>query len=297
LAAAVQGLERRLYRAPAAPADARPANRWPALVPQIVSIVVFALLLEFAVLGTLSVRGHVPRLPPDIVRAARDLHLPFAVLRSTNSWLITLTTLGYFGLASLLFWRRSSSGMARFTASVLFLFGGGLFNTGARYYAGLVHDLTALRAVFHLAQVVGVSALLALLYLFPNGRLAPAWTRPAAVAWAVFALAWLLLPLAEYLTLTVIAAFFVSGLLAQLQRYRAALPEEQRQLRWPLAGFAVAIFGFGLVSLGVLLAPGLRLPNAEGLGVAAAFGIYMLPWLFIPATIGYAARRHRLWAT
>jgi hypothetical protein len=186
--------------------------------------------------------------------------------------------------------------MARLTASFLFLFGAGLFNTGARYYAGVVHDLDALRVAFRLLQVLGFSALLALLYLFPNGRLAPGWTRPLALAWAAFALVWLLAPLSQPFVLAITAVFLVSGLLAQVQRYRAAAPEDRLSLRWPLAGFTVAIAGFALVTVGALLAPGLKLLHAEGLGVISAFGLYMLPWLFVPTTISHAVRRHRLWA-
>jgi hypothetical protein len=296
LAVVVERLEQRFYRPQAAAVETRPPIHWAGIALQLGSVALFALFLELGVLGALSVTNQVHRIPPAIVRAARDANLPFAFLRDSNNWLITLTALGYFGLASVLFWQRPRPLMARFTASMLFLFGAGLFNTGARYYAAVVSDLSALRAAFHFFQVLGFSALLALLYLFPNGRLAPAWARPLALAWLAFALAWLLLPLPEPLTLAVIVSFFLSGLWAQVQRYRAAAPEDRLSLRWPLAGFTVAIAGFGLVALGSLLSPGLKLPNAEGLGVISAFGLYMLPWLFVPTTISHAVRRHRLWA-
>lgn len=295
VALVVQRLERRLHGRAAA--EARPAFQWPTLARQILAILVFALLLELGVLGAISISNHIQSIPTGILRAGRAVSLPYTFLRDGNQWLINLTTLGYFGLASLLFWGRRRSPMARFTALALFAFGAGLFNTGASYYAGLFTDLAPVRAAFHALQVLGVSALLALLYLFPHGRLAAAWARPLALAWPAFALLWLLAPLPDPLTFTVIVAFFVSGVVAQVQRYRAAAPAERPQLRWPLVGFAVAILGFSLVALAVLIVPGLKLPRVEGLSVTATFGLYMLPWLFIPTTIGYAMRRHRLWAT
>jgi hypothetical protein len=293
VAGAALFVESRLHRT-AAP---RPAIRLPAVVTQTLAVVVFALLLQLGVLGALSISNHIQPIPPGIVLAAREAKLPFVVLRNANNWLVTLTTLGYFGLAGVLFWARQRSFMARLTAVVLLLFSAGLFNTGARYFDHLVTDLTPVQASLHGLQVLGVSALLALLYVFPHGRLATAWARPVAVAWLAFASLWLLVPLYESLTLSVVAGFFVSGLFAQIQRYRAAPADERRQQRWPVVGFAVAILGFSLVALAVLVAPGLKLSRVDGLGVIAAFGLYMLPWLFIPMTIAYAMRRHRLWAT
>lgn len=297
VALAARYLERRFMQLPAPSAAPRPAPRWPVLVTEVSAVVVFALCLEVAVLGVLSITNHISPIPPAIVRAARDASLPYAVIRDGNNWLISLAVLGYFGLASVLFWGRGRSAMARFTAIVLFLFGGAVFNTGTRYYASLVSDLAPVQAAIHGLQLVGVSALLALLYVFPSGRVTPNWTRPLAVAWLAFGGVWLIAPWPEPLTLIAIVGFFVSGLAAQIQRYRAAPAGERLQLRWPLAGFTVAILGFSLVALAVLIAPDLRLSRVDGLGGLAAFGLYMLPWLFIPTTVAYAMRRHRLWTT
>lgn len=266
------------------------------VVSQVLSLIQFAALLELAVLGTTSILNPMPRIPPGIVRALYDIGFPFVTARDANIWLINLTTLGYFGLASLIFWSRSRRPMARFTGLALFLFGGALFNTGAAYYIQFI-DPALLRPYFNLIQVLGVTALLALLYLFPNGRLATAWTWPLAFVWLVFTALWLMRPLPEPFIFAVIIAFFCSGLLAQMQRYRTAAPEERLQLRWPLIGFSIAIIGFSLVALAVLNVPDLKLPKVDGLAVTATFGLYMLPWLLIPVTIGWAMRRHQLWAT
>lgn len=290
-------LERRFMQLPAPSAAPRPAPRWPAIAAEAGAVVVFALCLEVAVLGVLSISNHITPIPPAVVRAARGVSLPYTILRDGNNWLVNLTVLVYFGLASVLFWGRGRSAMARLTSIVLFLFGGAVFNTGTRYYASLVSDIAPVRAAIHSLQVLGVSAFLALLYLFPTGRPAPRWTRPLAMAWLAFAGVWLIAPWPEPLTLIAIVGFFVSGLAAQIQRYRAAPAGERLQLRWPLAGFTVAILGFSLVALAVLIAPDLRLSRVDGLGSLASFGLYMLPWLFIPTTVAYAMRRHRLWAT
>jgi hypothetical protein len=61
-------------------------------------------------------------------------------------------------------------------------------------------------------------------------------------------------------------------------------------------GFAIAIVGFSCVALAILVAPDLKLPKVDGLAVTATFGLYMLPWLFIPLTISWAMHKHKLWA-
>jgi hypothetical protein len=67
---------------------------------------VFALLLELGVLGALSISHQLQPIPLGILRVARATNLPFFTLRDANDWLINLTTLGYFGLASSLSERR-----------------------------------------------------------------------------------------------------------------------------------------------------------------------------------------------
>jgi len=292
----IQRLERNLLPASVHSQKSPDTPRLLSVISQIINLILFAFVLELAVLGTTSILNHMPRIPLAIVRTVvHDSGVPFALLRDVNIWLITITALGYFGLASLIFWSRSRRPMARFTGLALFLFGGALFNTGAVYYIKLAEP-ALLRPYFNLAQVVGVTALLALLHLFPNGRIATGWTRPLALAWLAFAALCLSMPLPEPFTFTSIITFFGSGLLAQLQRYHTADSDERRQLRWPLIGFTVALVSFSLVALAVLIVPDLKLPKVEGLAVAATFGFYMLPWLFIPITIGWAMRRHRLWA-
>jgi len=272
-----------------------PTLAWSAVLSQVFYLVLFAAALELAILGTLSILNHLPRIPPLFVQIAWQIGLPFTTMRDVNLWLVNLTTLGYFGLASFIFWHRAPLPLPRLTGLALFLFGGALFNTGAAYYQPLIEP-EILRPIFNIGQVLGVTALLALLYFFPNGRPASAWALPLSLAWLAFALAWSLLPLSESLILSVISAFFATGLLAQLQRYHLAPLPQRLQLRAPLLGFAIAILGFSCIALAILIAPDLKLPQVDGLAVTATFGLYMLPWLFIPLSISWAVRKHKLWA-
>ncbi len=292
----VQRLEKNLSRTPTPAPQPRPTLVWSAILGQVFNLILFAVVLELAVLGTLSILNHLPRIPPLYVQVAWQVGLPFTALRDVNLWLINLTTMGYFGLASFIFWQRTPLHLPRLTGLALFLFGGALFNTGAAYYQQLIAPET-LRPIFNLGQVLGVTALLALLYFFPTGRPASTWTLLLALVWLAFVIAWSLMPLSEPFILSVISAFFATGLLTQLHRYRLAPPPQRLQLRAPLIGFVIAIAGFSCVALAILIAPDLKLPQVDGLAVTATFGLYMLPWLFIPLSISWAMRRHRLWAS
>lgn len=283
-----------------ASAEALPATGVPSALSQVLWFVVFVVLLELAVLGVTSILNHSPRIPPAIVRTLSDIGLPFSLYRDANIWLINLIALAYFGLSGLIFWQHNRSPMTRFTAITLLLFGSALFNTGAGYYASLIHDVRILQSLFGVLQAVGATCLLILLYVFPNGRFAIKWTRPLAALWLLWAVVWAatnaLWP--EAVTLTIPTLFLLSGVAAQIQRYRRlATAEERGQTRWAVMGFAGAIAGFTIVAAMLLLIPGLRLPRVTGLSMPATFSLYMLPWLFIPLTIGWAMRRHRLWAT
>jgi hypothetical protein len=266
---------------------------------QIVWLIIFACLLELAVLGILSIVNHLPRIPIGIVRQLQTAHIPFAIARDLNALLITLIAITYFGLATLIFWSRNRSLMARFTAITLLLFGGAVFNTGANYYASLTHDTALVEIIFRLLQVVASTCLLALLYGFPNGRFVFRWTQVLFAIWLAWAIAWVIssIILPEAVTITIAGLFFISGIAAQMQRYRyLATPEQRQQSRSIVVGFVVAVIGFAIVAVALLILPDLRIAKVTGLSITATFSLYLLPWLLVPLTIGWSMLRHKLWA-
>ncbi len=114
---------------------------------------------------------------------------------------------------------------------------------------------------------VTLGGALLLLYAFPDGRFVPAWSKGLAVTWVVLLLVWLLVPQAPFNplngptwratplpSLLIGIAWFGSGLLAQVYRYRRVSGVvERQQLKWTVLGLAGAVAGgvlyYGLLAL------------------------------------------------
>jgi hypothetical protein len=171
----------------------------------------------------------------------------------------------------------------------------------------LVEANPAWQATFNTIRSLGLTALLYLVFIFPNGELSPRWTRPVAllvVAWGLLVpftplkypgLPWMLMFLG-WLTL---------GTVAQAYRYaRMYGPVERQQTKLVVFGFGVAVVGLtiGLI-LPPLLVPGLANPT-DTPAQSQADIVYRLFWFplfalgsiaIIPFTFAIAVLRHRLW--
>lgn len=128
-------------------------------------------------------------------------------------------------------------------------------------------DSALLRWLVLSLGAVTLGGALLLLYAFPDGRFVPAWSKWPAVAWGILMLVWLLVPQAPFNplngptwratplpSLLIGVAWFGSGLLAQVHRYRrVAGVVERQQLKWTVLGLAAAVVGgvlyYGLLAL------------------------------------------------
>jgi hypothetical protein len=206
----------------------------------------------------------------------------------------TTFTLVCFGVAAVIFFRRSDERMALFTSYVLLLFGG----AGA---AGTMHAVAEAHPVFwfpttlldYLSQVCfGI-----FFYLFPDGKFVPRWTRWLAAASALYWVPATFLPgsFSELSFSVVFFAFLGSLVVAQVYRYRRVSTQEQRQqTKWVVFGFTVALVGFTAILLLASLVPTVRDTGPVGLMV---FGTLVYGFLLlIPLSIGVAILRSRLYA-
>ena len=208
-----------------------------------------------------------------------------------------LLALACFVVAAVIFWRRSNEPMALFVAMLLVMLGA--------TFSGSIGALGELAPIWKwLGGVLNASSfafVFLFFYLFPDGRFVPRWTR------------WLVLPILAYAVPTalfpnspaspenwaalpytvLLASLLVSGVFAQVYRYRKVSSQTQRQqTKWVVFGFASALAGYlGVISLQIVfpaLEPGTL---ADLLGIAAALCFMLL----IPSSVALAVLRNRLY--
>ena len=207
---------------------------------------------------------------------------------------------GFCLIAAVLATRGARDRLARTGAVTLVAFG---MNFTSGQYA-LVAAQPGWRWPVTLLGFLGSAGLLTFFYLFPDGRFAPRWTRPAAAAWvALCALGFFTpddfplnqTPDGDSLFPFAALGFVSSVVAAQVWRYRrATTPAGRQQIKWVASGFAGA---FAAVFAGV--APGaFGLLRGEGGALVAPLleiSAFYAGLLLLPLAIGVAVLRYRLW--
>ena len=203
---------------------------------------------------------------------------------------------GFLIPALIIFARKSDDWLGIFVSAVLVLIG--VANTGA-FAALLWFDGTSNPEAFlvYMVSFLYKIATLLLLYVFPNGRFVPRWTRILVVvgaAWAVL-YSWLW-PYA--LTRIVDVSLYATGLYAQIYRYRrVSSAQERQQTKWLVFGIVVAFLGVYAQELPLSLYPTLQDPTtAAGIQyqlVGRLFSAVAL--LTLAATFSIAILRYRLY--
>ena len=207
----------------------------------------------------------------------------------------------YAAIAALVFWRRPDDRVAVFVSLALLAFGTATFPDTTSV---LAEQAPLLRAPVAFFNSLGAVAFGLFLYVFPDGRFVPRWTRWVALVWIVWQLPRHWFPeLAESATsgwstglaLGVWSVALGTAVYAQAHRYRRVSDAAQRrQVRWVVLGISGALGGFLGTTLALaLLVPAPNSPGALLAHLAANVTIYASV-LLIPASIGVAIGRDRL---
>jgi hypothetical protein len=198
-----------------------------------------------------------------------------------------------FAIGATIFWRRSDDRMVLLVSLMLITFGAGLTVP----YPLL--DLPLLwKASAEVVSFIGVTLLALFLYLFPDGRFVPRWTRWLAAAWIGF-----MVPVTfffdstlgllghPFLLLALLGVGFLgTPLIVQVYRYlRASDPAQRQQTKWVVFGIAAALGGGNVLFLLDLIVPSGVLASLIG---NTAFFLLML---LIPISIAVAVLHHRLY--
>lgn len=160
-----------------------------------------------------------------------------------------LVVLAHIGIAMIILWRRPDDWMALFVAFTLVINGGSLPIATAVASADLNPFWVFLeRGVLYLSLISSV----VLLYVFPDGRFVPSWTRLLAVAWAIISLLAMFFPdsavsPSSWPTIVKLPLLLAwSGIGASVQIYRflnVSGPVQRQQTKWALLGLVAAVVG------------------------------------------------------
>jgi signal transduction histidine kinase len=295
-------------------ADTRLRGRW-LLLARAVWLVVAALAVglfaagiptQFAQLQVVCPAGGncppldgVGQLLPAGRPALHDLGLSVSFFAAYAVALDVVLAAVYSAVAALIFWHKSADRMALFVALALLTFATATF-TDTMYVLVAAHP--AWWTLVAVLNFIGLASFGLFLYLFPDGRFVPRWTRWVALAW----IAWLVpkywIPAwpglnswTLWLDTVVWLGAFGTIVYAQVYRYRRISNMVQRQqTKWVIFGITAGLAGF----LGIGIALDLIAPTPISAGVLATFmvgfAIMYLAMLVIPLAIGVAMLRHHL---
>jgi signal transduction histidine kinase len=203
-------------------------------------------------------------------------------------------------VAALIFWRKSSDRVALFISLALLLFGTA---TEPSAPAAVTITQPVWRIPVNLLHFLGSACFSLLLYLFPDGRFVPRWTRWVALIWIVWLLprywfqdwpppgTWLVWP-----GLIVWLGSLGTAIYSQAYRYRhISNMVQKQQTKWVVFGIVTALTSFLSFNLAV---SAIALPSPESagelvvlmVGAALMYGALLL----IPLSIGVAILRYRL---
>ena len=207
--------------------------------------------------------------------------------------------LGFVIPALIIFSRRSDDRLGMFVSLVLVL--AGVANTEEVLAFGLAHPRWA--GADDVISVAFNAGVLALLYVFPDGRFVPRWTRPllgAGVVWAL--LLQFVLPSVGHSVLdlgfyAIDLGLYATGLFAQIHRYRhVSSPHQRQQTKWVVFGLAVAFVGTYGYSLLRLAVPMLQSSAAAGVRYQlVGMSLWYLAFLVWPLTVTVSILRYRLY--
>jgi hypothetical protein len=259
----------------------------------------FANLIPVPDVMAISFAGHLG--PAEAEALGRlGLSMPgYAVIILAFEILLGLVCLA---IGLLLFWRRSDDWLAIWFSLLLILLG----MSGVSLIVPTLMTVSPVWATVNLlAGLVGMLSNVHVLFLSPDGRMAPRWALPVAAGVSGYILGVVvyvgLTHRGEFLSPLLVVIFPVwivglgLGVYAQLVRYRhLSTPQQRQQTKWVIIGLAMTAVGF--LANGWLLSlaggqPGL--PRVlYSVGRTATVSVCML---FFPICVAFAISRYRLW--
>ena len=235
---------------------------------------------------------------PNMVRSLQSagLSLQFYALYITT--LSVVLVLFFFAIGVIIAWRKSDDWMALLVSITLIILG--TVNQT---------DYQQLASIYPFTQVPGdllhfLFTILPFLvvFLFPNGRFVPRWTRWVTFLVFLFAVGGSFIPasplntqnLPDTVNIALVLLLFVTVIFAQIYRYvRKSTLIERQQTKWIILGIAATFIYF--IALDIFAALNPDITQARSLGFLLPEGSYFFAFLIVPLSIAFSILRYRLW--
>jgi signal transduction histidine kinase len=276
---------------------------WLAIAAASVCLFVVSLPVAYAQLQIVCPTADCPsgHLTPADVRALSGLGLSAGLYAGFRVTLDMIFGLVYGVVAALIFWRRSAERFALLVALALLTFGLSTFLFSVDV---LADAQPAWRAPVAMIHGVGAICFSLFLFLFPDGRFRPRWTRWVALIWIAWQTPQSWLPAwtsrftgwVVWLDVAIWVGALATVVYVQIHRYRRVSNNLQRQqTKWVVFGIALALSGY--LGIHLVLSNNLLKLSTEGQFVAHLAGVALryVAMLAIPLAIGIAILRERLW--
>jgi hypothetical protein len=228
--------------------------------------------------------------------AARQLHTYGLSLAFFAGYVVALkcfTFVVFLAMATVIYWRASAGRVALVAAFT--------FVTFAAMVA-ITHPAITLPALWlrpaQLTDIVGGTAFVMLLCVFPNGRFVPRWTRwlwlVNLVGYTPHLLSQQIVTNNDPLSVLTLASLLTSLVAAQIYRYRSVSTSvERQQTKWVVLGVGAGLGG-NIATIILFLS----VPHLASRNVLLYLTVYTAVFgtaILIPLTFGLALLRYRLW--
>jgi hypothetical protein len=224
------------------------------------------------------------------------LSLQFYALYLTTLSVVFVLIFCFIGVV--IAWRKSRDWMALLVSLTLTILGTAI-NTDYQQLASM-YPIT--RVPGDLLQFLFTILPFLVVFLFPNGRFVPRWTRWMALLVILFSVGGSFLPasplntqnLPNIVNIVFVLLLFVTVLFAQIYRYvRISTLIERQQTKWVILGIAATFIYF--IALDIFGTFNPDITRARSLGFLLPEASYFLAFLIVPLTIAFSILRYRLW--
>ena len=245
--------------------------------------------------GTAAACQNSGQLTADDVQRLHELGLSLDFYVTYTLVLVSLSALGYWVVAALLFWRKSDDRVALLAAVSL--------GTFPIVFTPGVHTLPwPWWFLAHIIIFLGSLCIVLFFYVFPSGHFVPSFMRWVTVValgywgFGAFFPVSSFNPFSRSQVLNVLVYLGLIGgiVVVQIYRYRwVSNPVQRQQTKWVVYGVSLGVGGFLVIFTIALFFPSLFQTGSlvSLIELAAIYGFGLL----IPFSLGLAILRSRLW--